>query len=189
MPRRKPATDGAQPPLPASSYVVLGLIAQNGPLTPYDMKRCVAGGVGHFWDFPHSQLYVEPPRLVELGLLEESREVEGRRRRLFALTDAGRDVLLGWVREADSTPTEIRDHGLLKLFFGRLVDERDVTELARGHAAAHAEKLAQYRRIDERMARSPELAHERATLRMGLLFEQAAVAFWQEIVDDPPPHG
>jgi PadR family transcriptional regulator, regulatory protein AphA len=189
MPRRKPAGDGALPPLPASSYVVLGLIAQHGPLTPYDMKRCVADGVGYFWEFPHSQLYVEPPRLVELGLLEESREAEGRRRRLFSLTDAGRAVLLDWVREVDAAPTEIRDHGLLKLFFGRLATGEDVTALARGHVAAHAAKLADYRRIDERMARSPELAHQRATLRMGLLFEQAAVEFWRRIVDDPPPHG
>jgi PadR family transcriptional regulator, regulatory protein AphA len=189
MPRRKPAADSAHPPLPASSYVVLGLVAHHGPLTPYDMKRCVADGVGYFWDFPHSQLYVEPPRLVKLGLLEESREVDGRRRRLFSLTDAGRAVLLDWVREADTAPTEIRDHGLLKLFFCRLVTGDDVAALARGHAAAHGAKLAEYRRIDERMARSPDLAHQRATLRMGLLFEQAAVAFWQEIVDDPPPHG
>jgi PadR family transcriptional regulator, regulatory protein AphA len=188
MPRRKPAANGA-PPLPASSYVVLGLVAQHGPLTPYDMKRCVADGVGYFWDFPHSQLYVEPPRLVELGLLEESREVDGRRRRRLSLTDAGRAALLDWVREADTAPTEIRDHGLLKLFFGGLVTGDDVGALARGHAAAHAAKLADYRRIDERMGRSPELAHQRATLRMGLLFEQAAVAFWEEIAADPPPHG
>jgi PadR family transcriptional regulator, regulatory protein AphA len=189
MPRRKPATDGAYPSLPASSYVVLGLVAQQGPLTPYDMKRCVADGVGYFWDFPHSQLYVEPPRLVELGLLEESRELDGRRRRLFSITEPGRAVLLDWVRETDAAATEIRDHGLLKLFFGRLATRDDVAELARGHVAAHGAKLAEYQRIDERMARSPELAHQRATLRMGLLFEQAAVAFWQEIVDAPPPHG
>jgi PadR family transcriptional regulator, regulatory protein AphA len=181
--------DGALPPLPASSYVVLGLVAQHGPLTPYDMKRCVADGVGYFWEFPHSQLYVEPPRLVELGLLEESREVDGRRRRLFSLTEAGRATLLNWVREVDAAPTEIRDHGLLKLFFGRLVGGGDVVDLALGHAQAHAERLAQYRRIDEVMARSPELAHQRATLRMGLLFEQAAVTFWRELVDDPPSRG
>ncbi len=173
--------------LPPSSYVVLGLVAQHGPLTPYDMKRHVADGVGYFWDFPHSQLYVDPPRLVELGLLEESRELDGRRRRLFSLTGAGRAVLVDWVRRTDAAATEIRDHGLLKLFFGHLVDGADVAALAGGQAAAHAAKLAEYRRIDERMARSPELAHQRATLRMGLLFEQAAVGFWQDIADAPPP--
>jgi PadR family transcriptional regulator, regulatory protein AphA len=186
MPRRKPAVDGEAPPLPASAYVVLGLVAQHGPLTPYDMKRCVAEGVGHFWDFPHSQLYVEPPRLAGLGLLEESREAEGRRRRQFSLTDAGRAALLAWVREADEAPTEIRDHGLLKLYFGGLVEAADVVGIARGHARVHGERIAQYRRIDESLSRSPQLAHQRATLRMGLLFEEAAVAFWTGLADDPP---
>src|SRR5256885_16250357 len=77
--------------LTPTSYLVLGLLAREGPSTPYDLKRHVAATIGHFWSFPHALLYKEPPRLVELGLLTEAREADGRRRRLFTITDHGRD--------------------------------------------------------------------------------------------------
>jgi PadR family transcriptional regulator, regulatory protein AphA len=53
------------------SYLVLGIIAMRGPTTPYDLKRFVQLSIGHFWPFPHTQLYAEPARLAEAGLLEE----------------------------------------------------------------------------------------------------------------------
>ena len=75
------------PHLTATSYLVLGLIEREGPSTPYELKRHVAATIGHFWSFPHALLYTEPPRLVKLGLLTEEREADGRRRRLFTITE------------------------------------------------------------------------------------------------------
>src|ERR1700693_5906021 len=83
--------------LTPTSYLVLGLIAREGPSTPYDLKRHVAATIGHFWSFPHVLLYQEPPRLADLGLLTEEREQDGRRRRLFTITDTGRAVLEAWL--------------------------------------------------------------------------------------------
>ena len=60
------------------SYLVLGIIALRGPSTSYDLKRFVQLSVGHFWPFPHTQLYAEPARLAEAGLLEETQEESGR---------------------------------------------------------------------------------------------------------------
>ena len=39
----------AQPRLTPTSYVVLGLIEQMQPASPYDLKRAAALGVGQFW--------------------------------------------------------------------------------------------------------------------------------------------
>src|SRR4051794_8953291 len=101
-----------------TSYVVLGLVEAIGTATPYDLKLAAAAGVGHFWSLPHTQLYSEPARLAEAAYLDEEREPAGRRRRLYSLTSRGRDALAEW----RSTPTadvyEIRDAGLLQLFFG-----------------------------------------------------------------------
>jgi DNA-binding PadR family transcriptional regulator len=108
----------AEPSLTPTSYVVLGLVGAFGPCTSYDMKRSVAVSIGYFWSFPHSQLYAEPARLVELGLLSEERESTGRKRRLYALTSAGRRALRTWLAEPTDEPTEIRDLAILKLFFG-----------------------------------------------------------------------
>ena len=73
-----------------TSYVVLGSIAVRGPSTSYDLKRFVELTLGHFWSFPHSQLYAEPDRLARGGLLTEEREQGGRRRRTYAITPDGR---------------------------------------------------------------------------------------------------
>lgn len=68
------------PKLTPTSYVVLGMVSMRGPSTSYDLKRAVNRSVGYFWPFPHAQLYSEPKRLVDLGLLEVHQEEAGRRR-------------------------------------------------------------------------------------------------------------
>jgi len=85
------AASPAPPPEPAlgpSAYIVLGLLAQNGPGTSYDLKRWADESVGFFWTFPRSQLYAEPQRLSALGLLQETQEDGGRRRRTYHVTPA-----------------------------------------------------------------------------------------------------
>src|SRR6185503_18257596 len=99
------------------SYLVLGITALRGPSTPYDLKRFVQLSIGHFWPFPHTQLYAEPARLAAAGLLNETREESGRRRRHYELTETGRERLEGWLAEPVNSPNEIRDLALLKLFF------------------------------------------------------------------------
>src|SRR3954468_24302463 len=88
------------------SYLVLGVVALRGPSTSYDLKRFVQLSIGHFWPFPHPQLYAEPPRLAEAGLLEETREETGRRRRHYAITEAGRRAPPEWALGALSHPTQ-----------------------------------------------------------------------------------
>src|SRR6266536_110445 len=104
--------------LTPTSYVVLGLIEQMQPASPYDLKRAVSMGVGQFWSLPHTQLYAECGRLAEAGLLSERREEGGRPGRIYRLTKAGEASLEGWRHEPTSDLYELRDAGLLKLFFG-----------------------------------------------------------------------
>lgn len=177
----------ASPPLTPTSYLVLGLLTWKGPSTPYELKRFVEHSVGHFWSFPHTQLYTEPARLVGMGLLDEEREPAGRRRRMLAVTDEGKAALRAWLADATGESTQIRDLALLKLFFGGLGGSENVVALAQAQVRAHQAKLAGYERLDRQLAGSPEaLAHPRATLRMGLLYERAALAFWATIAEQPP---
>jgi PadR family transcriptional regulator, regulatory protein AphA len=164
------------------SYVVLGLVA-GGATTSYDMKQMASRSVGYFWNFPHSQLYAEPARLVGLGLLAEEREVEGRRRRVYTLTPAGREALGDWLREPTNEQTQIRDTGLLKLFFGTGMSADELSALARAQEQAHQARLDVYE------AKAPEIEdpHRAATLRAGLRFEQLFVDFWRELAESPTP--
>jgi PadR family transcriptional regulator AphA len=169
------------PQLTPVSYVVLGLVAE-GATTSYDMKQLAARSVGYFWNFPHSQLYAEPARLVRLGLLAEVQEAAGRRRRVYTLSSAGRHALDDWLREPTSEQTQIRDTGLLKLFFGEGLSPDELTALARAQEEAHRARLAVYE------AKEPEIdqPNHAATLRAGLLFERLFVDFWRELASTPP---
>src|SRR6202166_3023959 len=75
----------SSPRLTETSYIVLGLIEQIGPATPYDLKRVAQLSTVNFWSVPHTQLYTECARLAEEGLLTERREESGRRRRVYRL--------------------------------------------------------------------------------------------------------
>ena len=181
----------AAPPahLTSTSYLVLGLIEREGPSTPYDLKRHVAATIGNFWSFPHALLYKEPARLVELGLLTEERETAGRRRRLFAITDRGRAAMRAWLATPAREPTELRDAGLLQLFFADLGSADARRELAVAQVAIHRAALARYeddRRGERGLNGSGSAArtveHWRGvTLPMGLLYERAAVEFWEGV--------
>jgi DNA-binding PadR family transcriptional regulator len=163
------------------SYLVLGITALRGPSTPYDLKRFVQLSIGHFWPFPHTQLYAEPERLAEAGLLAETREESGRRRRYYTITDAGREQLREWLAEPVTSPTEIRDLGLLKLFFSELSGNEDIVALAHEQAAAHRAKLATYDAIHERFADRPDLAIRLLSLELGTRLARAAESFWEDV--------
>lgn len=178
--------DASLPNLPASSYVVLGLLATWGPMTPYELKKAIDGSIGYFWSFPRAQLYVEPERLTALGLLTEEREEEGRRRRVYSITEAGRMALREWLTSDIGAPVELRDPGLLKLFFASNVSREDVIALARAQEATHRARLAEYQRIEAEQAHNPQAAYALATLQMGLRYEQRSVEFWAEIAANPP---
>ena len=181
----------AAPALTSTSYLVLGLVEREGPSTPYDLKRHVAATIGHFWAFPHALLYKEPTRLVELGLLTEEREPEGRRRRLFAITGRGRLALRAWLARPAQEPTQLRDAGLLQLFFADLGSADDRRALALAQLAIHRVALARYEEDQRAEGRlnGGDLAprtveHWRGvTLPMGLLYERAAVEFWAGIAE------
>ena len=165
------------------SYLVLGIIAMDGPSTPYDLKRFVQLTVGNFWPFPHTQLYEEPKRLAEARLLEEKLEESGRRRRHYTITEAGRRRLAEWLSETVTAPTEYRDLGLLKLFFAELAQPEDVLALAREQAAAQRAQLTGYEEIVERYGDRPDLASRVRSAELGVRLARAAAEFWEEVVE------
>ena len=175
--------------LTPTSYLVLGLLAREGPSTPYELERHVRATLGHFWSFPHTLLYSEPTRLANLGLVHEVRETTGRRRRVFATTSAGEQALRAWLDQPSNEQTELRDPGLLQLFFGDLAPPASRLRLAEQQLAIHRAKLAEYERDQGPGDRRGSSARGRRTvehwrgetLPMGIAYEMGAVTFWAEV--------
>ncbi len=162
--------------LTATSYVVLGLIEQMQPASPYDLKRAAALGVGQFWSLPHTQLYSECGRLAEAGYLSERREESGRRRRLYRLTRAGSKALDRWREETTSELYELRDAGLLKLYFGA-----DPAKLAADQLDAHRVRLREYEGLLEECRRMKALPGTIHAIEAGIGHEREYVRFWSKL--------
>jgi DNA-binding PadR family transcriptional regulator len=177
--------------LTPTSYLVLGLLAREGPSTPYELERHVRATLGNFWSFPHTLLYSEPPRLAQFGLVDEVRETTGRRRRVFTATAAGNAALRRWLDRPSNEPTELRDPGLLQLFFGDLAPAESRLRLAEQQLAIHRAKLAAYQQDQRLESRTPTtdrgqrtVEHWRGeTLPMGIAYEAGAVSFWAGVAD------
>ena len=158
--------------LSTTSYVVLGLVEACQPATPYDIKRASELSTAHFWTVAHTQLYSECSRLAREGLLDEQQEQTGRRRKLYRLTNAGRAALDAWRAEPVGDEFEMRDPGILKLFFGA-----DPKPLAQAQLAVHQRQLAVYQEQAKRDL--PESV--RLALDCGIGHEREYIRYWKKL--------
>ena len=171
--------------LTPTSYAVLGMAALRGPSTVYDLKRAIEHLTGEFWSVAHVQHYRESERLERLGLVTSHQEPEGRRRRVYEVTDAGLASLRSWLAEPTAT-FELRDEGLLKLFFSELGECESVAALARQQAARYEARLAALEALAERFEPRPDLAVRLTPMRFGRALYRAAIDFWSSVAARPP---
>jgi len=177
--------------LTPTSYIVLGLLMHADGVTPYELKALVARGVGNLWSLQHTQLYAEPERLAAAGFLTETREEGGRRRKLYSITPSGRQAFGLWLTAELATELpELRDIGLLKVFFGA-----EPAPIAAEQLRAHREKLREYQQLEQALASPgppvPELATTElagpgplSTLRAGIGHEREWIRYWADLAGE-----
>jgi DNA-binding PadR family transcriptional regulator len=112
-----------------TAYVILGMVSTE-PRSGYEIKAVVDNSVRFFWAASYGQIYPELKRLSEAGLVEGSDVPRGERKRtVYAITADGEAELVAWLRQPPQT-AEMREEGLLKLFFsGVLPPEEAVATL------------------------------------------------------------
>jgi len=162
--------------LTQTSYVVLGLVAQAGEATPYDLKQVVAGSVGGFFSIPHSQLYAEPERLAGAGYLKERRETSGRRRKHYSITGKGRKALEEWLRTPTGELYELRDPGLLKLAFGA-----EPEALAKAQLATQEQRLEELRTIARELEAAGAPREQLLVTEAGIGHTREYIRFWKRV--------
>jgi PadR family transcriptional regulator, regulatory protein AphA len=163
--------------LSPTSYIVLGLLDawEADEATPYDLKQRLAVSVDNFWSTPHAQIYREPERLAAAGYVTERREDTGRRRRFYAITDRGRAALEQWRHEAPDDAPELRDAGVLKLFF-----EADPGTVAEHQLTVHRAKLAEFEALRAAVVELLPPGQARA-LDFGIAFERSMIGLWEGV--------
>ena len=136
--------------LTPTARVILGLVAL-GPRTGYDVKRISDSSTRFFWGASYGQIYPELKRLERDGLVEAQEEPRGRvRRRVYRITPEGERAVREWLRDPD-TAYEVRDEGLLRLFFSELLEPQEVLELVRRRRGWFELSAAYFREIGEEL--------------------------------------
>jgi DNA-binding PadR family transcriptional regulator len=133
--------------LSPTAYVILGML-HGGPKSGYEIKAIVDRSTRLFWTASYGQIYPELRRLEGAGLVEGADgSRDGRRRTVFRITAAGRKELRSWLRQPPET-YEIRDEGLLKLFFAGALPPEDAAATLEAMRDRSQQTLAQLREME-----------------------------------------
>lgn len=129
--------------LSPTAYVILGMVSREAR-SGYEIKALVDNTTRFFWAASYGQIYPELRRLSAAGLVEGMDAPRGERKRtVYAITAKGEEELKAWLRQPPQT-FEMREEGLLKLFFSGVLDPGEATatlEAMRAYRAGLAERL------------------------------------------------
>jgi PadR family transcriptional regulator, regulatory protein AphA len=141
--------------LSPTAYVILGML-RHQPRSGYEIKQAVDHSTRFFWAASYGQIYPELRRLANAGLVDGEADPQGgRKRTTYRLTDAGRRELREWLAQ-DPEVLEIRDEGLLKLFFADAAPPGKATEIIAAKRRVHEQKLERLREIEPFAAAASE---------------------------------
>ena len=126
-------------------HAILGFLTYQ-PLSGYDLKKFFDESVRHFWSATQSQIYRSLARMAETGWVEMERVEQDDRpdRKVYHITDAGRDELLQWL----STPLKlhtVRNLWLAQIFFAHPLSDEEIFTLFELHADKLRQKLEFFR--------------------------------------------
>jgi len=153
--------------LTGTSYAVLALLKEFGESTSYEIKQKLESSIQNFWPVPHTTAYEEPARLAAAGYLSAKQEEGGRRRRVYSLTDKGREALAAWAGEAGAASPQLRDELMLKVFAGA-----DPEPLLAPRIAFHQAKLEELRGYLELVRQNEGFEGSERTLVAGVAYEE-----------------
>jgi DNA-binding PadR family transcriptional regulator len=156
--------------LSATAYVILGMI-RTEPRSGYEIKAAVDDTTRFFWAASYGQIYPELKRLSEAGLVVGvDSPTGGRRRTVYEITADGEEELKAWLRQPPST-YEMREEGLLKLFFANALPHEEAAEILRS-MRDHRLAVARQLRAMEPMAAEKEDPFPLIVLQGGIEFTE-----------------
>jgi PadR family transcriptional regulator AphA len=169
---REPA---GRPGLAPPDYVVLGML-RLGARSGYEIKQTVELSIRFFWTISQAQIYPSLEQLEGAGLVRGRAEPRGRRpRRVYEITAEGEAALEEWLANNEPMPFELRDIGLLKLFFADALDRDEALVLLGEVRRRSVERVETLTEIEPGAARVADEgnAFPLLTLRMGVAFHRA----------------
>jgi DNA-binding PadR family transcriptional regulator len=144
--------------LSPTAYVILGMVNREAR-SGYEIKALVDNTTRFFWAASYGQIYPELRKLSAAGLVEGIDAPRGERKRtVYAITADGEEELKAWLRQPPET-YEMREEGLLKLFFAGVLEPAEAAGTLRA-MRDYRRELAERLRAIEPMARKKKLETE-----------------------------
>jgi DNA-binding PadR family transcriptional regulator len=154
------------------SRALLGLIAAE-PMSGYGLARLFERTLARAWPASHSQIY---PALAELqtdGLLRIS-DTGPRRRKTYAVTDAGIVEVQRWLRETKPDRT-VRNETILRLFMLWLLDSAEAVAFFDDEIESHQQRLAGF---EQTLADDQRQRSRHGTAQGGIAFCASLALEW-----------
>jgi PadR family transcriptional regulator, regulatory protein AphA len=155
-----------------ADYPVLGMLC-SGAAHGYDLCRDLKERLGEIWTLRTSHIYALLAGLEKDGLVLHERVDQETRpaKKVFRVTDKGREVFLAWARSPVINVRDMRLEFLAKLHFAQVYSPAAVTDLIDDQLSVCRENV---RRV-ERSRRSCKTATERAALDYRLAMIHAVI--------------
>jgi DNA-binding PadR family transcriptional regulator len=189
--------------LTTTSYAVLSILAIREHST-YELVEQMRLSLHYLWPRAESNVYAEPKRLVDAGLVQAREEWNGdRRRTVYSITEAGRSSLAEWLG-GESSRQRYESEAVLKVFFAENGTRDSLLQSIRAlrddslAAIEHFQHAA--RPYAEGTGRHPQrfalsalaarlLSEQHATTARWAAWAEQVVAGWQSASENDPEWG
>tara|TARA_R110002110_G_scaffold361515_1_gene571187 strand:+ start:1534 stop:2079 length:546 start_codon:yes stop_codon:yes gene_type:complete len=155
-------------------------------LSGYDLAKQFDVSLGFFWSASHQQIYQQLKALTDSGHLSVTEISQSGKpdKRLYGLTDSGRETLANWVK-CETKRKPARDDLFVKLYNMSATEQPFLLAEIERREQEHQQRLALYEKIRYRGYSQPEALSSRRqgmylSLLAGIYQEQAALRWCEE---------
>ena len=161
-------------------YALLGFI-ELMPVSGYDLSKMFDDSVNFYWPATHTQIYRTLNQLLEEGLVtrEIVEQTDLPDKKIYYITDRGRDILLEWVTTPIDLPT-IRHPLLVQIAFSGQVETSQLIALFEAYADKLRQRLDLYQ-SDQQMEQLDLARSEKERFLWSLILENGIMTYKCEL--------
>ncbi len=160
--------------LKSTAYLLLGMLRM-GVSSGYAIKRTADASTHFFWPTSLAQVYPQLAELEGRGLVSRRDDHHGARvRSAYELTSEGEAMLQTWLRSDREVAPQMRDEGLLRMFFADALPEEEQLALV-GRLRRRAQRFEAVMRREGLVAAKAVREHQ------GLRFPEIAARFGADL--------
>ena len=168
-------------------YAILGLLSRQS-LTGYDISREFEKNINKFWTAKHSQIYPELKKLLEQELVTCEIQISGEilEKKVYTITDKGRDVFIQWLKTDEKIENPPKDVFRLRTYFSDILETEVKIQLLASQISQHKERLEhleqKYQKYSEPPHKSSPLAGDYLLLDNAIRRERAQIEWLEDCV-------